>query len=256
MTAWTTPLTHPNAQPFYFPGKMPACLLIHGLTSSPWEVRPLGIALQEAGIHAESLWLPGHGTTIQDLGKVTWREWVAAVSAHYDAMALRYGQVVVMGTSLGGSLALWLALTRPVLGVVSLGGAVWVHAAARWARLASFLRPFQDKRTEGSSILDPEARRIHPSYPQMSLRAVGEMHTLLTLLKARLSEITAPALLLHAKQDSVIPAPNASYIYDHLGSASKKLIWVENSDHIITEDYEHRFVSSEVVRWVQSLETA
>jgi carboxylesterase len=254
MTAWTTPLTHPDAQPFYFPGRDPACLLIHGLTSTPWEVRPVGVALRDAGIHAESLWLPGHGTTVEDLGEVCWREWVAAVTARYDAMAVRHKQVAVMGTSLGGSLALWLATIRPVTTVVSMGGAVDLHFSARWARLASYLRPFQKKRTQGSSIFDPEARRLHPSYTSMSLRAVGEMYTLLSTLKKRLYQITAPLLVLHARQDSVIAPTNATYIYENAGSAVKKLVWYENSDHIITEDYEREAVTSEVVQWVDAID--
>lgn len=253
MTAWTTPLTHPDAQPFFFPGREPACLLIHGLTSSPWEVRPVGLALRDAGIHAESLWLPGHGTTVEDLKEVTWREWVAAVVARYDAMAVRHERIAVMGTSLGGTLALWLATLRPVVTVVSMGGAVWLNAAARWARLASFLRPIQPKRTQGSSIFEPEARRIHPSYPAMSLRAVGEMYTLGQRLKANLHQITAPALILHARQDSVIEPDNATYIYDHIASVDKKLVWYKNSDHIITEDYDREAVMRDVIEWIERL---
>lgn len=250
---WTTPLDHPDAQPFYFPGRLPACLLIHGLTSTPWEVRPVGLALRDAGIHAESLWLPGHGTSVEDLKDICWREWIAAVTARYDAMAARYEEVAVMGTSLGGSLALWLATIRPVTTVVSLGGAVWLHSAARWAKLASYIRPYQKKRTEGSSIFDPEARKIHPSYPAMSLRAVGEMNTLINTLKRRLHQITAPVLVLHARQDSVIDPANATYIYENVASEVKKLVWYEKSDHIITEDYERDAVTAEVVNWVETL---
>lgn len=256
MTAWTTPLTHPDAQPFYFPGRDPACLLIHGLTSTPWEVRPIGVALRDAGIHAESLWLPGHGTTVEELGEVCWREWVAAVTARYDAMAVRHKHVAVMGTSLGGSLALWLATIRPVTTVVSMGAAIDLHASARWARLASYLRPFQKKRTQGSSIFDPEARRVHPSYSSMSLRAVAEMYTLISTLKRRLAQITAPLLVLHARQDSVIDPANATYIYENVGSALKKLVWYENSDHIITEDYEREAVATEVIQWVDAIDSS
>lgn len=253
MTAWTTPLTHPDAQPFFFPGRDPACLLIHGLTSSPWEVRPVGLALRDAGIHAESLWLPGHGTTVEALAQVSWQEWVAAVTARYDAMAARHERVAVLGTSLGGTLALWLATIRPVVTVVSMGGAVWLNSMARWARLVSYLRPIQKKRSEGSSIFDPEARRIHPSYSSMSLRAVGEMHALCQQLKGRLDQITAPALILHATQDSVIDPANAPYIYEHVASPLKKLVWYENSNHIITEDYEREAVKDEVIQWMEPL---
>ncbi len=252
--AWR-PVTDPEAQPFYFHGRLPACLLIHGLTSTPWEVRNVGLALRDAGIHAESMWLPGHGSTPAELGKVRWREWVAAVEARFDGMAAQHGSVAVMGTSLGGSLALWLATSRPVTTVVSLGGGVWLNPMARWARWASYVYPFQKKRSEGSSIRDPEARKIHPTYPVMPLRAVGEMFDLLVKLRGRIESINAPLLIIHSRHDSVVDPRNAQYIYDHVASEKKKLIWCENSDHIITEDYDHPMVTSAVVEWLNEIET-
>jgi carboxylesterase len=231
-------------------------LLIHGLTSTPWEVRPVGLALRDAGIHAESMWLPGHGTSVEELGTVTWREWAAAVTARLDGMAVRHEHVAVMGTSLGATLALWMATIRPVATVVSMGGAVWLNSAVRWARLAAWFRPFQKKRAEGSSIFDPEARRVHPSYTSMSLRAVAEMRDLTIRLKSSLSRITAPCLVLHARQDSVVDPANATYVYENVSSPVKKLVWYENSDHIITEDYEREAVTTEVVNWIRSLDIA
>lgn len=246
-----TPITHPNAQPFRWEGRLPACLLLHGLTSTPWEVRPVGIALRDAGFHAESMWLPGHGTRVEDLGKVRWQAWTRAVEEQFDAMQREHGQVAVLGTSLGGSLALWLAASRPVVAVVSLGGAAWLDPRARWARPLSFIRPFQAKRPQGSAIFDDEARARHPSYPQSSLRAVAEMRSFLQRLKPRIPQITAPLLVCHARQDSVIHAENAQWIYDHAGSQKKRLLWLDNSDHIITEDVDHPLVTRAAVEWVE-----
>ena len=38
-----------NAEPFYFPGNSTGCLLIHGFTGAPMEMRPLGDFLAEKG---------------------------------------------------------------------------------------------------------------------------------------------------------------------------------------------------------------
>jgi alpha-beta hydrolase superfamily lysophospholipase len=48
---------------FELPGDRGACLLIHGFTGTPWDVRPLGEALSAAGISVQAPRLPGHGTT-------------------------------------------------------------------------------------------------------------------------------------------------------------------------------------------------
>src|SRR5215470_1737870 len=49
--------------PFELPGDRGACLVIHGFTGTPWDVRPLGEALSRAGIAVQAPRLPGHGTT-------------------------------------------------------------------------------------------------------------------------------------------------------------------------------------------------
>ena len=249
------PVTVDYAQPFRWEGRDPACLLIHGLSSTPWEVRSVGEALRDAGYHAESFWLPGHGTTPEALAQVTWRDWVAACEAAYDALAASHGAVAVLGTSLGGSLALWLAATRPVAAVVSMGAAVKLRGSTRFARLLSYVRPFQPKSAKGSSIFDDEARARHPSYPRMPLRAVAEMRDLTTALRPQIGAITAPLLVMHARQDQVIAPDNAPWIIEHASSARKELLWLERSNHIITEDVEHELVSAAAVRWVDSVAT-
>jgi carboxylesterase len=41
---------------------------------------------------------------------------------------------------------------------------------------------------------------------------------------------------MHSRDDDFVPPVNTANIYDHLGSADKELVWVEKSDHVITED--------------------
>src|SRR5438445_12307653 len=59
------------AAPFSLGDGEDACLLLHGLTGSPAEVRPVGEALARAGFRALGPLLPGHGTSPADLAPVT-----------------------------------------------------------------------------------------------------------------------------------------------------------------------------------------
>ena len=56
-----------NAEPFYFPGNSTGCLLIHGFTGAPTEMRPLGEYLAENGFSVLGVRLSGHGTRMADL---------------------------------------------------------------------------------------------------------------------------------------------------------------------------------------------
>ena len=61
-------MTRPS-DPFALGSGPDACLLLHGLTGSPAELRPVGEALAQAGFRAVGPLLPGHGTSPEDLGK-------------------------------------------------------------------------------------------------------------------------------------------------------------------------------------------
>lgn len=85
-----------------------ACLLLHGLTGSPAEVRPVGEALAAAGFRAVGPVLPGHGTTPDDLYTTTRADLLrAAESALLSLRGAR--RIFLCGLSVGGLLAIHLA---------------------------------------------------------------------------------------------------------------------------------------------------
>ena len=55
-------------------GGSAAVLCLHGLTGTPYEVRPLGEALARAGIRAVGPALPGHNETPDRLARVGYEQ--------------------------------------------------------------------------------------------------------------------------------------------------------------------------------------
>src|SRR5215469_3397604 len=85
-----------------------ACLLLHGLTGSPAEVRPVGEALAKAGFRAVGPLLPGHGTTPADIYVVSRADLLeAARSALLDLKGAR--RIFLCGLSAGALPAIHLA---------------------------------------------------------------------------------------------------------------------------------------------------
>src|SRR6266852_2399288 len=81
-----------------------ACLLLHGLTGSPAEVRPVGEALAGAGFRALGPLLPGHGTSPRDLETVT--RFDVEDAAREALLSLRGARrVYLCGLSMGALLA-------------------------------------------------------------------------------------------------------------------------------------------------------
>lgn len=240
----------PGGEPFLFSGGPVGCLLLHGLTGTPYEVRELGERLHGAGYTALGIRLPGHATRHTDLDTVPWTHWVDSVEVALGLLADRCPTVFVMGLSLGAVLALYAASRFPVAGVVAMG-TMW--ELPRWqvlgARMALPFRPYQFK-ARGSSILDADARAKHPTYPYMVMRAVLQFDQLGAAMRAALPQVTAPVLLVHSRHDPVAPPSGAPKILAALGSQDKQLHWVDNSAHIITEDYDKEEVFRVVLDWV------
>ena len=96
----------PGGDPFFLPGGDVSCLVIHGFTSTPLEMRWLGKHLNEQGYSVYGPRLTGHGRTAQALRGVRWPHWVADVLSGIVMLRERYEKVFLVGLSMGGALAL------------------------------------------------------------------------------------------------------------------------------------------------------
>ena len=63
-------------------GSSAAALCLHGLTGTPYEVRPLGEALAQRGVRAFGPALPGHNETPEQLARTRHQDWVGAAREH------------------------------------------------------------------------------------------------------------------------------------------------------------------------------
>ena len=98
----------PGAEPFFYPSGEVGCLLIHGLTGTPFEMRELGEYLSAQGYTVSGPRLAGHGTTDwRDLANTKWQDWYQTVVDAYSDLAARCRQVYLVGLSAGGALALY-----------------------------------------------------------------------------------------------------------------------------------------------------
>src|SRR5438046_1466988 len=85
-----------------------ACLLIHGFSGSPAEMRGLGEALAEQGIRVYGMVVKGHSEDVQDLAVSRRKDWIASAE-NALAQLEHYQQIFLAGLSMGGVLSLILA---------------------------------------------------------------------------------------------------------------------------------------------------
>ena len=241
-----------NTEPFYFPGDDTGCLLIHGFTGAPTEMRPLGEYLAGFDYSVLGIRLAGHGTKIEDMNRMQWEDWSASVLDGWHLLKSTTKNVFLMGLSMGGSLALYHSSFLPATGVVSLSAPYEIRSDPRRIYLPylPWLIPYVAK--GDSDWQDPSAREDHFSYDRYPTRGVLQLSYFLEALQEALGKVTAPALLIHSKKDIGVPPESLDLIYNALGTPDrlKKKILLENSGHVVTRDQEKETVFQNVQSFI------
>ncbi len=241
----------PGAEPFLYEAGDTACLLVHGFTASPFEMRGIARYLANRGVSAGALLLAGHGTAPEDLQGKTWRDWYASVNSALDAMLARYRRVYLAGLSLGGALTLYTAEQRHdrLAGIISMSAPVYVpHSLSFVLKGLQRKMPYMNKLYR--DIEDPEARARHIGYALSPVDATASLIEFLSVVRRSLPQVKTPALVIYARHDHVVPSISSHHIYSRLGSPDKQMLALHRGYHIVTVDTDREKVFSSVYNFI------
>ena len=264
------------AAPFSLGDGDDACLLLHGLTGSPAEVRPVGEALARAGFRAVGPLLPGHGTSPVDLETVTRSEMLDAAE---DALLSLRGarRVYLCGLSMGALLAIRLAAkgfvrqgVAPVSAVallapaVEMAGLTWVFTqvvgrlpafpgivgqGARDIQGAPAIAPPDDRLPQGA----PAPRQAVPedgSYTAVPWRWGRELRLMSEEAMAVAGRIRASALILHGGRDRTASLRGARRLARALPKGGEVRVF-PRSGHLLPLDVDGPAVCEAIVSFFQ-----
>jgi carboxylesterase len=244
-----------GAEAFDFSGgSQVGVLLIHGFTGSPAEMRPVGEALAARGIGSIGLLLQGHGTRPEDMLGFTYSDWIADVERELDVLLTRCERAVLIGLSMGGTLALNVAARRVndprIVGVVSICAPVvlddWrlgiVKYASKFVKWQSW---------SGPDIKNRDAWGKHVGYHRYRLPALIQLLDLVRETRPRLSTISQPILIVQARVDHVVPPRNAQLIHDGVSSTAREVLILDNCYHVVTVDHSAAQLKAAVFRFVE-----
>ena len=230
----------PTAEPFYFPGNKTGCLLVHGFTGAPKEMRWMGEFLAGKGYSVLGVRLTGHATHPEDMIRSRYTDWMASVEDGYHLLSGAVDHIFLIGLSMGGVLSLLMSTRLTVSGVVAMSTPYRLpdDPRLRFVRQLAWFMPYMPKSNDApvADWFDKEAFKSHVSYPQNPLRSIAELVLLLDEMRASLSQIKVPVLLVHSKDDVYVDSTNMQQIYDHLGTSDKQMMWVEGSGHVIPRE--------------------
>jgi carboxylesterase len=226
-------LTSPWARPFLLEGDRRGVLLLHSFTGTPGLMRRLGEALHEAGYTVYCPLLPGHGTTLADMEKTSWQDWLRAARDACHLLLDRCDKVYVGGLSMGGTLTLLLAQEMPLDGIFPIAAPIRIYdrlapLTPMLGRLLRF-RPYALPQPG-----DPPPHRYDVTYAATPVRKVPDLLRLMRLSQMNLGRIRCPMRIVQPELDRTVVPISAQIIRRGAPESDSDILWLPNSGHVCT----------------------
>jgi carboxylesterase len=232
---------HLEGDPFTWEGGPTGVLLVHGLTATTAEVRPLARYLYGHGYTVAGPLLPGHNTTPEDANRFRWRDWVRCVEIAYRKLAARCSQVVAGGESAGALLTLYLASEHPeIAAVLSYAPALRLSLPRRDVAVLHLIAPFKPylAKPPRANSVSSGGDHLWRGYPVTPLKATLELLRLQRIVCACLPRVQQPLLVIQGRRDPTVHPSAAETVYREVGSVVKELHWFDRSAHKVILDDE------------------
>jgi carboxylesterase len=251
-----------DRSPLSIAGDRRGVLCLHGITGTPFEVRPLAEAFGRLGCSVEAPTLAGHGGTLRDLAVTRWSDWLDSAEAALDRLATEVGggPVAICGFSMGGLLALRLARLFPqrVSALVVMSAPLRLRRfQVRGIRTVTGLPlNFQAlpgvciPKLAGSDVSDPALRYTNPGLRAFPFSALQQLLDLMDVVRADLPGVTTPTLVVHGRQDHTVPMEDSLELTGCLGSAVIERLWLDRSFHLVALDVDRALLIDGAIRFL------
>jgi len=242
-------------KPFYFPGTNGnSVLLIHGWTSTPYEVRRLGKYLNENGYTVSGPMLRGHGTVPKNLEGLKWTDWLSDLEAAFEELQKDCGKVYVAGTSIGGNLAILLAIRKKsIAGLVLMATPYrlkFESAVVAFAKIIGRFKKYNKKFYPPTFGMTTTITRLI-SYQSYPIASALETFDLVKDSRRRLAEVTEPCLIMQSTSDHIVTKNSSEKIFQKIGSAKKEKRFVKRAYHTFISDIKNEHVFEDILNFLE-----
>lgn len=209
---------------------MVGCLIIHGYTGGPHELDPLVRYLKE-----QTNWnivvptLPGHGKKLK-LDDACHEKWLETAEMYLDDLKKKHQTVYVIGFSMGGMIAAYLAAKYEVNKLVLLAPAGKFISLKQWTLDIAevLLDRFKGKLADNQLYI-----RYKDKAGTIPLRANFEFIKLVMYTRRYLEKVEIPVLIAQGQRDRMVPAKTVYFLDKKIASKQKELVLFDRSRHQI-----------------------
>ena len=205
---------------------------VHGMGGTAATMQPLADLLAAAGFATTAMTLPGHGTLPEHLHRVGWEDWRESIPA----------ADVIIGQSMGGSLALDAATRRPgvraVVAINALAGDPDALDGLEW------------RRSRGHEWIDEVAAAAgEVAYERLPIGALVAMVE--GVLLTDLSAVTQPVLLITSADDDAVDPANSEVLAAGLPGPVSRLT-LPHGGHVASLGPEVDTIADAIVQFVRA----
>ncbi|MBP1971447.1 esterase/lipase [Virgibacillus natechei] len=209
---------------------MVGCLIIHGFTGGPYEVDPLADYLKKnTDWHIEVPTLPGHGRNL-DLKDVSYKKWIRAAEDSLKKLKSKYDKINIIGFSMGGMIASYLASKYKVENLVLLA------PSGKFLSIRQLSLDIASVAADGMRG-NLKKNKLYVHYKKkmgtIPFKANIEFIKLIKFTRKYLKKVTSPVLIAQGQQDGMVPYKTAYYLDKELKSKQKEVVFFERSRHLI-----------------------
>ena len=242
------------------PKKPFGVLIFHGFTDRLDSIQIIASALAGLELPVYTPVLRGHeAESPEALRGVTWGDWVSDAEAALESLLRETDKAIVIGYSLGGLLALTLAVEHPedIEGIVLAAAPVQINSPLAPGGplhfLVVLLKRLVRKWDTPPVYVDTERVKYHTSYPWAPMDSIVSLLDFCLVVRNRLPEVSVPTLILQSRNDSTAAPGSAKVIYDTISTPpnEKQIVWFEKTGHEMFRDLEREAVTRTVADYVK-----
>ncbi|MBR2069768.1 MAG: alpha/beta hydrolase [Candidatus Gastranaerophilales bacterium] len=247
-----------------------AVLLFHGLTGSPFELKKYARFLFKQGYDIFAPCLPGHGDRAFEIYTVKYQDWLSFAKEKFLNLSEKYEDIFVSGICLGAVLGLSLGIEFPkkIKGIVPCSTTLYLDGwRLPWYNclmplgLATIIRfyynypecePYGIKNEKTRAVVKKLLAKSEVGMNEFPMTGFYELLKLSKVIRKNLSNIEAPVLLFHSKEDDLTSTKSAEIVYNKISSKDKEKIILYDSYHMIFYDNEKEFVFNKIAEFLNS----
>jgi carboxylesterase len=209
--------------------RMIGCLCIHGFTGGPHELEPLTDYLkQETDWMIEVPTLPGHGLELE-LEETDHEDWIKKAEETFLSLTGKVDQIYIIGFSMGGMIAAYLAAKYKVEKLVLLSPSRKYVSLKQLTVEATHLLKDRVSGILKDNFIYKNHQYKHGEIP---VHAFSEFLKCMKATRPSLQEVTCPVLVAQGIQDGVVPFKSAHQLDKEI-PVEIEVIYYADSKHLI-----------------------